>query len=41
METQFSQISPVLPSQNIDRDIEWYKKYVEFEVTHKDKMYAV
>ncbi|WOD42701.1 glyoxalase/bleomycin resistance/extradiol dioxygenase family protein [Hwangdonia lutea] len=35
------QIVPVLPSQNIDRDVAWYKDHVGFELVHKDSMYAV
>ncbi len=34
-------IAPVLPSQDIERDISWYSKYVGFEVVHKNEMYAV
>ncbi len=36
-----SEISPVMPSQNIDRDVEWYDKYVGFKLVQKDKMYAI
>ncbi|MFD1163740.1 glyoxalase/bleomycin resistance/extradiol dioxygenase family protein [Hwangdonia seohaensis] len=35
------QIVPVLPSQNIDRDVAWYLEHVGFELVHKDSMYAV
>lgn len=35
------EISPVLPSQDIDPDVEWYKTYVGFRLLHKDAMYAV
>jgi len=35
------EISPVLPSQNIDRDVAWYEKHVGFKLLHKDEMYAV
>ncbi|NMH87978.1 VOC family protein [Flavivirga algicola] len=41
METELLEISPVMPSQNIDRDVEWYEKFVGFQLVHKDKMYAV
>ncbi|MCF7561072.1 glyoxalase/bleomycin resistance/extradiol dioxygenase family protein [Sabulilitoribacter multivorans] len=35
------QIVPVLPSQNIDRDVDWYNNYAGFKLVHKDAMYAV
>ena len=41
MKTEFLEISPVLPSQDIERDVEWYEKQVGFDLLHKDKMYAV
>tara|TARA_R110001632_G_scaffold105447_3_gene214871 strand:+ start:1531 stop:1893 length:363 start_codon:yes stop_codon:yes gene_type:complete len=41
METEFIEISPVLPSQDIDRDVHWYETKVGFELLHKDSMYAV
>lgn len=41
MKSGFIEISPVLPSQDIDRDVAWYLKYVGFELLHKDDMYAV
>ncbi|MFY0598575.1 MAG: glyoxalase/bleomycin resistance/extradiol dioxygenase family protein [Cyclobacteriaceae bacterium] len=41
MKTELLEISPVLPSQNIDRDVEWYEKFVGFKPLHKDDMYAV
>lgn len=41
METELLEISPVLPSQDIDRDVEWYENYVGFQLVHKDDMYAV
>jgi len=34
-------IEPVLPSQNIIRDVEWYEQYTGFEYSSGDKMYAV
>ena len=41
MKTEFLEISPVLPSKNIARDVEWYERYVGFRLLHKDDMYAV
>ncbi|QCK15710.1 VOC family protein [Mangrovivirga cuniculi] len=41
MKTEFLEISPVLPSQDINRDVDWYKKNVGFTLLHKDNMYAV
>jgi len=41
MKTEFLEISPVLPSQDIDRDVTWYITYVGFELLQKDAMYAV
>jgi len=41
MTTELVKICPVLPSQDIERDVNWYEKQVGFEVLHKDKMYAV
>ena len=41
MKTEFIKILPVLPSQDIDRDVDWYNKYVGFSHLYKDKMYAV
>ena len=35
------EIIPVLPSQDIDRDVSWYQTYVGFKLLKKDKMYAV
>ncbi len=31
----------VIPSQDIDRDMKWYKEYVGFEEVYKDNLYAV
>ncbi|MGX1929054.1 VOC family protein [Flagellimonas sp. 2504JD4-2] len=39
--TKLLEISPVMPSQDIDRDVTWYKKYMGFRLLHKDDMYAV
>ena len=39
--SRFLQISPVLPSQDIERDVAWYKKYTGFHKVHADDMYAV
>lgn len=41
MNTEFLEISPVLPGQDIDRDVDWYDKYVGFKLLYKDNMYAV
>jgi len=41
MKTQLLEITPVMPSQDIDRDVAWYEKNVGFELLHKDDMYAV
>lgn len=41
MATNFIGITPVLPSQDIDRDVIWYKQYLGFDLIHKDSMYAV
>lgn len=41
METELLGIIPVLPSENIDRDAEWYAKQVGFQLIYKDKMYAI
>ena len=41
MESRILEISPVLPSQDIDRDVSWYHKHVGFELLHKDSKYAV
>lgn len=41
MKTKLLEISPVMPSQDIDRDVAWYKENTGFDVVHKDDMYAV
>ncbi|WP_010227282.1 glyoxalase/bleomycin resistance/extradiol dioxygenase family protein [Gillisia marina] len=41
MKTKLLQMSLVLPSQDIYRDIQWYHDYVGFEMISKDDMYAV
>jgi hypothetical protein len=41
MKTEFLNITPVLPSLDIDRDVAWYKEKTGFEVFFSDKMYAV
>lgn len=41
MKTEFIEISPVLPSQDILRDVKWYQEKVGFKLLHKDDMYAV
>jgi hypothetical protein len=35
------EISPVLPSQDIPRDVAWYEAFVGFRVLHQDDKYAV
>lgn len=35
------QIFPVMPSQDIERDVEWYDEQVGFSHTYKDNMYAI
>ncbi|MFY0592110.1 glyoxalase/bleomycin resistance/extradiol dioxygenase family protein [Roseivirga sp.] len=39
--TSIRGIEPVLPSQDIIRDIAWHKKHTGFEYSTGDKMYAV
>lgn len=34
-------ITPVLPSQDIPRDVQWYQDFVGFRAVHQDTMYAV
>ena len=41
MNTKLIQIAPVLPSSNILRDIDWYKKYTGFSLIHFNDNYAV
>ena len=41
MEPEFLEISHVMPSQDIERDVAWYEQYVGFRLLHKDGMYAV
>lgn len=41
MTSNFLEIAPVIPSQNIDRDIKWYHEYLGFKPVSKDNMYAV
>lgn len=41
MKTEFQRIVPILPSANIARDVEWYKKQTGFEAYYQDHMYAV
>lgn len=41
MQSSLLNITPVLPSQNIARDLQWYIDKVGFEVVHADMMYAV
>ena len=39
--SNFTSISPVLPSADISRDVAWYKEKVGFECAYSDKMYAI
>ena len=41
MTTKFLQIIPVLASEDIARDVAWYKAKTGFELHFADKMYAV
>ena len=41
MEKDLLNIIPVLPSQDINRDVEWYENHTGFNCIYKDKMYAV
>ena len=38
--TNFIQIEPVLPSQDIQRDLVWHEKYTGFKYKFGDDMYA-
>lgn len=38
--SNFIQIEPVLPSQDLKRDIDWYQKYTGFELAFGDDMYC-
>lgn len=38
---QFLAVVPVLPSQDIQRDVEWYEKFTGFTAIYNDNMYAV
>ena len=38
---EFLGIVPVIPSQNIKRDIDWYGRKVGFEAAHHNELYAV
>ncbi len=39
--SKFSHIVPVLPSEDIARDVAWYGKYTGFKAVFADSMYAV
>ncbi|WP_282136196.1 glyoxalase/bleomycin resistance/extradiol dioxygenase family protein [Seonamhaeicola maritimus] len=41
MKTEFLEITPVMPSSDIDRDVNWYNAKLGFELVSKDNMYAV
>jgi hypothetical protein len=40
MKTEFINTAPVLPSANIERDVEWYRDRAGFEILFSNKMYA-
>ena len=41
MESNYIDITPVLPSQDIARDCAWYEQNLGFETRHADDMYAI
>lgn len=41
MKSQFLQTVPVLPSQDISRDVQWYQEKIGMKVYFADHMYAV
>lgn len=41
MKTRFLEITPVMPSANIQRDAKWYEEKMGFALLSSDKMYAV
>ena len=41
MNTEILKIIPVLPSANIERDVDWYSEKLGFKEYFSDKMYAV
>jgi hypothetical protein len=41
MKTELLKVIPVLPSQDIARDVAWYREKVGFETYFSDSMYAV
>ncbi|SDS29196.1 VOC family protein [Gramella sp. MAR_2010_147] len=41
MDSGFIEISPVLPTSDLNRDVEWYKTNLGFRLLQKDEMYAV
>ncbi len=41
MKAEWLEINPVLPSQDIKRDVDWYEKQTGFKALHQDDMYAV
>lgn len=38
--SQLPHITPVLPTADMERDLEWYKQYTGFKKTFGDNMYA-
>lgn len=41
MSSEILGMAPVLPSENIDRDVDWYQVMVGFQLIAKDHMYAI
>ncbi|MEL6969678.1 MAG: glyoxalase/bleomycin resistance/extradiol dioxygenase family protein [Bacteroidota bacterium] len=41
MKTELRFTTPVLPSEDIQRDIDWYEKYTGFVASSHDNLYAV
>jgi hypothetical protein len=41
LKTEILHIIPVLPSENIERDVAWYQEKTGFTLNFADKMYAV
>ncbi|PIQ49225.1 MAG: glyoxalase/bleomycin resistance/extradiol dioxygenase family protein [Cytophagales bacterium CG12_big_fil_rev_8_21_14_0_65_40_12] len=41
MKTEILEIVPVLPSQDVERDLAWYSKFAGFEKVGGDHMYAI
>lgn len=41
MKSKILEVCPVLPSENIERDVKWYESQGGFEVLFQDKMYGI